>query len=124
MRNYLLIICICVLVVSCGRIKYIPVENIKTEYRDRVDIQKDSIYYSDTVRIIERGDTIKIYRDRWRTVYKDRLVRDTFVKQDTIIKPYPVDVVKYRVPDIMWWLILCLLAFSAPSIWKIVRRFL
>lgn len=63
MRNYLLLICICVLVVSCGRIKYIPVENIKTEYRDLVDIQKDSIYCSDTVRIIEQGDTIKIYRD-------------------------------------------------------------
>ena len=122
MRNCLFVFCL--LVISCGRVKYIPVENTKTEYRDRVDIQKDSIYCSDTVRIIERGDTIKIYRDRFRTIYKDRLIRDTLVKQDTIIKPYPVDVVKYRVPDIMWWLILCLLAFSAPSIWKIVRRFL
>lgn len=123
MRNYLLLICICVLVVSCGRIKYIPVENIKTEYRDRVDIQKDSVYYSDTVRIIERGDTIKIYRDRWRTVYKDRLVRDTFVKQDTITKPYPVEVIKNRIPGIMWWIVLVLAVCSAPSIFKIIRKF-
>ena len=123
MRNYLLLICICVLVVSCGRIKYIPVENIKTEYRDLVDIQKDSIYCSDTVRIIERGDTIKIYRDRWRTVYKDRLVRDTFVKQDTITKPYPVEVIKNRIPGIMWWIVLVLAVCSAPSIFKIIRKF-
>ena len=98
-------------------------ENIKTEYRDRVDIQKDSVYYSDTVRIIERGDTIKIYRDRWRTVYKDRLVRDTFVKQDTITKPYPVEVIKNRIPGIMWWIVLVLAVCSAPSIFKIIRKF-
>lgn len=62
-------------------------------------------------------------RDRWHAIYKDRLVRDTFVKQDTITKPYPVEVIKNRIPGIMWWIVLVLAVCSAPSIFKIIRKF-
>ncbi|WP_234367677.1 hypothetical protein [Parabacteroides pacaensis] len=37
----------------------------------------------------EKGDTVFI--DRWRYLYKDRLVTDTLLVNDTIRVPYPVE---------------------------------
>ena len=69
------------LFLACKPIKEIEYrDSIKVEYRDRVRVDsvfntiKDSIYIS--------GDTVKIYRDRWR----DRIHNST----DTIIKEVKV----------------------------------
>ena len=65
------------LFLGCKPIKEIEYrDSIKVEFRDRVRVDsvlstiKDSIYVN--------GDTIKIYRDRWR----DRLV----LRSDTVLK--------------------------------------
>ncbi len=83
---------ICVLLVlsfiGCkSRIQYVPVESIRTEYKDR--LQRDSVYFRDSIFMREKGDTVFI--DRWRYLYKDRLVTDTLLVNDTIRVPYPVE---------------------------------
>ena len=70
-----------VLFLGCKPIKEIEYrDSIKVEFRDRLRVDsvlstiKDSIYVN--------GDTIKIYRDRWR----DRLV----LRSDTVLKEIKV----------------------------------
>lgn len=69
-------------VTSCAP-RYIPVNHyIETE---RVKVERDSVYNSDTVRIAERGDTVLIEVVKWRTRY--RTATDTLVKVDTVQLP-------------------------------------
>ena len=75
---------------SCRTPQYIPVETVKTEYRDK--ILKDSIFLYDSVFVKEKGDTLLL--ERYRYLYKDKIVRDSIFKTDTIRVPYPVEVVK------------------------------
>lgn len=117
----IIIILIILSIFSCRSVQYIPVETVKTEYRDRIEKQRDSIYLSDTVRIIVKGDSTVIYKDRYMYKYKDRLLTDTVIVRDSIPVPYPVEVVKNKVPGIMWWIILILAAFCVPSVFKIIR---
>lgn len=76
---------------SCRSIQYVPVETIKTEvqYKDR--LQRDSIHVHDSIYVRDNGDTVFV--DRWHTVYKDKLVRDTTYinKTDSVQIPYPVE---------------------------------
>lgn len=69
-------------VTSCAP-RYIPVNHyIETE---RVKVKVDSVHYTDTVRIAERGDTVLIEVVKWRTRYKT--ATDTLVKVDTVQLP-------------------------------------
>jgi hypothetical protein len=60
---------------ACARVQYVPVETIKTDSVRVVDIQRDSIYVQDSVIVREKADTVFV--TRWRTEYRDRVVRDT-----------------------------------------------
>lgn len=63
--------------------RYIPVNHyIETE---RVKVERDSVHYTDTVRIAERGDTVLVEVVKWRTRYKT--ATDTLVKVDTVQLP-------------------------------------
>lgn len=63
--------------------RYIPVNHyIETE---RVKVERDSVHYTDTVRISERGDTVLMEVVKWRTRYKTST--DTLVKVDTVQLP-------------------------------------
>ena len=88
---YLIILLTGVLFISCRSIQYVPVETTRTEvqYKDR--LQRDSIHVLDSVFMLVKGDTV--FRDRYRTVYKDKLIRDTAYihKTDSIQVPYPVE---------------------------------
>lgn len=75
------------LMTSCSRIHYVPVESIKTEYVDRV--KRDSLYIRDSLIIREKGDTV--WLTRWRTEYRDRLLRDSIIIRDSVRVPYPVE---------------------------------
>ena len=67
---------------SCAP-RYIPVNHyIETE---RVKVERDSVHYTDTVRISERGDTVLVEVVKWRTRYKTKT--DTLVKVDTVQLP-------------------------------------
>ena len=83
----MLLLCFCY---SCRTPQYIPVESVKTEYRDK--ILRDSIYLYDSIYVKEKGDTLIF--ERYRYFYKDKLIRDSVFICDTIRVPYPVEVVK------------------------------
>lgn len=76
-----------VLLLGCkSRTVYVPIENTRTEYKDR--LQRDSIYLHDSIYVSKINDTI--YFGKYRTLYRDRIVRDSIYKNDTIRQPYPV----------------------------------
>lgn len=67
---------------SCAP-RYVPINHyIETE---RIKVERDSVHYTDTVRIAERGDTVLIEVVKWRTRY--RTATDTLVKVDTVQLP-------------------------------------
>lgn len=86
---------LCLLLSGCKVIEYVPVEVIKKEFIHITDtfMQKDSIVYYDSVYIHSKEDTV--WYEKWHTRYKDRvvmkLVVDSFIKNDTIKVPYPVE---------------------------------
>lgn len=75
---------------GCSPTKYVPVETVRTEYRDR-DVER---LVTDTVRdtrlIVVRGDTVVDIRDHWHTQRLE--VRDTvcIVRTDSVPVPCPV----------------------------------
>jgi len=83
----ILLLCFCS---SCKTPQYIPVETVKTEYRDR--IVKDSIFRYDSVFVKQTTDTV--FFERYRYLYKDKIIKDSVFINDTIRVPYPVEVVK------------------------------
>ena len=67
---------------SCAP-RYIPVNHyIETE---RIKVERDSVHYTDTVRIAERGDTVLVEVVKWRTRYKTKT--DTLTRVDTVQLP-------------------------------------
>lgn len=85
---YIIYVLLVLSLIGCRtRIQYIPVESVRTEYKDR--LQRDSIYFRDSIFMREKGDTVFI--DRWRYLYKDKLITDTLIVNDTIRVPYPVE---------------------------------
>lgn len=85
-----LLMCCGSLLTSC-RTPYVPVEKIKTEYQYIDRLQYDSIYLKDSVRYYMKGDTVFIdkYKYLYKYVYIDKV--DSFVKTDSIDRPYPVE---------------------------------
>jgi len=69
----------------------VPTEAIKTEYRVRDSIRHDSVYQRDSVYIIDRGDTVYKYKDRYLYKYLYLNRTDTVIKTDSIQVPYPVE---------------------------------
>lgn len=70
------------------RTAYIPVESVRTEYKDR--LLRDSVHLYDSVFVKMKGDTIRI--EKYKYLYRDRLLRDSVFVNDTIRVPYPVEV--------------------------------
>lgn len=90
MRN-LLFVLVLLFFVSCTKTLYVPVENTKIEYQDKIVESRDSIYLKDSVIIFIKGDTV--FKDRYKTklVYKERIDTFTYIKVDTISKPVIIE---------------------------------
>ena len=90
MRN-LLFVLVLLFFVSCTKTLYVPVENTKIEYQDKIVDSRDSIYLKDSVIIFIKGDTV--FKDRYKTklVYKERIDTFTYIKVDTISKPVIIE---------------------------------
>lgn len=81
-------------VVSCSP-KTIYVPDVHYEYITKTDtfIKIDSVSVKDSIYVTQKGDTVRIekwhvqYRDLWR----EKIVRDTIMRTDTISVPYPVE---------------------------------
>lgn len=84
-------ICLLFVIYSCRTVKYVPVETIKVDTTYINKLQRDSIYMLDSVYVKEKGDTFFI--EKYKYIYRDKLVRDTLymAKTDSIQVPYPVE---------------------------------
>ena len=65
------------IVAGCAT-RYIPVHHYQ-------EVERDSVYNSDTVRIAARGDTVLMEVVKWRTRYKSKT--DTIIKTNTVQLP-------------------------------------
>ena len=77
--------------VSCRSVQYVPVENIRTEYKTRDSIRVDSIYNQDSIYVFVKGDTV--YQYRYKYLYKYQYINraDTVIKTDSVQVPYPIE---------------------------------
>ena len=77
--------------VSCRSVQYVPVENIRTEYKTRDSIRVDSIYNQDRIYVFVKGDTV--YQYRYKYLYKYQYINraDTVIKTDSVQVPYPIE---------------------------------
>ena len=92
---------LCALFGSCTTTKYVPVPEYHTDTLRISHNTRDSIYVHDSIRVSEKGDTVRI--ERWHTQWRDRIVHDTIYqsKRDSI--PYPVEVPKEVPAELTWW---------------------
>lgn len=83
------IVLLILLLCSGCKTRYVPVECVRTEYRDR-DVERT---VTDTVRdtrfVLVKGDTVIDWRDRWRTLRE--YVHDTCYVERRDSIPYPVE---------------------------------
>ena len=91
MKKIILLVVILVMF-GCTKTIYIPVTHTITEieYRDR--LQRDSIYFSDSVLIKTKGDTV--YNTKIKYRYINKLVRDTVNRFDSVYVEKPIEIVK------------------------------
>lgn len=92
------------------------VEHVRTqiEYRDRV--QRDSIYFRDSVFVSEKvtGDTVYIDRFKYKYIYRDKYKTDTLLREvhDTTAVQVPVEkplsAWKSAKLGAFWWLVAAL----------------
>ena len=87
----LMLLVLLLMLAGCRKSIYVPVESVRTEYRDAVrDIHTtDSVV--DTRYVYVNGDTVVDYRDRIK--WRDREVHDTIYieRADSVAVPLPVE---------------------------------
>lgn len=84
-------IIVLVLVCSCNSVKYVPVETVKHDSIYINKVQVDSVYHRDSIYVVDKGDTVFLYKDRYIYKYKDRTDTLYVTKTDSIQVPYPVE---------------------------------
>lgn len=122
MKNILILILI-FLFISCASTKIVevPVDRIRIEYRDRLQI--DTIIKNDSTIIRDRGDTTII--EKYKYLYKIKEVRDTVNLTDTITVVNRVDVIKEVNKIHNWQVILMVIGGAAIALrlYKFINRF-
>ena len=79
---------------GCTKTIYVPVTNTITEiqYRDR--LQRDSLYFADSILIETKGDTVFNTKIKYR--YINKIVKDTVNRTDSVYVEKPIEVIKYE----------------------------
>lgn len=86
-----LVVAVLISMCSCTRTIYVPQVSVE---RDSIYLHthsRDSIMVHDSVTVMIKGDTV--WKERWHTTYKDRLLTDTIYieRRDSVVVPYPVE---------------------------------
>ncbi|MDU1889523.1 MAG: hypothetical protein E6767_02430 [Dysgonomonas sp.] len=80
---YLLII----LFVSCkSKTIYVPIDTVKTEYKDV--FRRDSVFMYDSIFVLQKNDTV--FYQKYKYLYRDKVIKDSVFVHDSIQVPYPV----------------------------------
>lgn len=118
--------CMLFVICSCRTVKYVPVETIKVDTTYINKLQRDSIYMLDSVYVKEKGDTVLI--EKYKYLYRDKLVRDTLymAKTDSIQVPYPVEKEltrwqQFRIDFGGWAIGIVIIAIFVMVVWMIYR---
>ena len=112
---------------SCRSVKYVPVETVRTDSIYINQVQRDSIYQHDSIYIHEKGDTV--WMEKYKYIYRDKIVRDTmyFNRTDTIREPYPVEKELSRWQqmklELGGWVFGIIIAFVLLIFWWMVYKF-
>ena len=77
---------------GCTKRIYIPVTTTITEIEYREKLVRDSIYFSDSVLIERKGDTV--YNTKIKYKYISKLIKDTVSIRDSVYIEKPIEVVK------------------------------
>ena len=96
---YLIILLVSTICFISCKTQYIPVESVRTEYRDRW--RTDSIYNRDSIFLSVKGDTV--WMEKYITRYRDRVVRDSVLRVDSIPVPFEVEKKVYVENELSWW---------------------
>lgn len=82
---------VCLMIVSCRSVKYVPVETVKTDSVYVNKVERDSIRLQDSIFVFVKGDTVRI--EKYKYLYRDRVARDTvrLVERDSVQVPVPVE---------------------------------
>lgn len=91
---------------GCTTTKYVSVVEHKTDTLLCYSSIRDSIYVHDSIRVSEKGDTVKI--ERWHTQYRDRWHHDSIYvsKIDSVPAPFPVTEYVERKRTTFEWLLI------------------
>lgn len=125
MKGWLAILML-TLLCGCTTTKYVPVESVRTEYRDHDVLRVDSVMLHDSVVIRSAGDTVLMEKWRWRD--RVSIVRDTVsvTKTDSIQVPYPVEkpLTRWERTKVDWggWAMLALIVVMATLAWLWKRK--
>lgn len=105
--------------IGCTTTKYIPIENVRTEYINKVE--KDTVIINNDRLIKEKGDTIYIVNTKY--VYKTKNKIDTILKIDTIPIIQEVEVIKEVNIIKDWQMVLMLLGGGMVAVigYKLIK---
>ena len=130
MRRLIIMAAALAVLTGCKTVEYVPVTVVehKTDSIYFTQVQRDSIWMHDSIRVSEKGDTVRI--EKWHTKYIEKQVHDTtyVAKHDSI--PVPYEVIK-EVPaklsktekGLMWTGLLSILAGFVFAAFKL-KKFL
>ena len=82
-------------------------ERVHTGYVGSV--VRDSVFLRDSIFLHVKADTV--FLTKYRTLYKERVVRDTVIVCDTLYRERVVTVEKRVWPPFRWWMLLPVVAF-------------
>lgn len=83
---------------SCKQIQYVPIETVKTEYKDI--FVKDSVYLKDSIFVSQKGDTV--FYTKFQTKYKYKYLRDSVYINDTVTVKVPIPTV-VKINELNWF---------------------
>lgn len=113
MKRLATILLLAVSLAGC-KTQYVPVESVRTEYRDRW--RTDSVYARDSIFLAVRGDTV--WMEKYITRYRDRVVRDSVLRVDSIPVPFEVEKRVYVEKSLSWWQ--SFLIWSGKAAWLLL----
>ena len=103
----LILAAIALALASCTRTVEKVVEHHTTDTLYQVKIRVDSIYNQDSIFVntYTKGDTVYITKDRWKTMYKFKIVNDTIhtAHTDTLWRTEPNTKVVEKKKPLPWY---------------------